>query len=302
MLGLLVTGIKQQLGSMVNGYISNEFYIPAPSLQFAGTRQMMEEYQKRASALGTDPLGYTYPPYAYAAGQVLAKAVTETKSFDDDLLADYLAQVDLRYGDRADRLRAGRRMEDATDHLHSVPGNLGQRSRPVQGLVSSGRGLSEPIPVRQPDLSVRGREKIGRFARGRSGNPPEAAELIVDTLENAISEPRHIVLPVDLMVRWPTRSMAAIQARRGCFPSKPESSRDETRVRRPWRHGFTDRPTADGGWPRRQRLEPDEDKAAPLIAMGMRWAGVARRCRARCGRGVLDRNRRRRRNGCRARP
>ena len=90
MLGLLVTGIKQQLGSMVNGYISNEFYIPAPSLQFQGTRQMMEEYQKRANALGTDPLGYTYPPYAYAAGQVLAKAVTETKSFDDNLLADYL--------------------------------------------------------------------------------------------------------------------------------------------------------------------------------------------------------------------
>ena len=64
---------------MINGYISNEFYIPAPSLQFTGTKEMMEEYQKRAGALGTDPLGYTYPPYAYAAGQILAKAVTETE-------------------------------------------------------------------------------------------------------------------------------------------------------------------------------------------------------------------------------
>ncbi len=81
-LGLLVTGIKQQLGPMINGYISNEFYIPAPSLQFAGTKQMMDEYQKRAAQLGIDPLGYTYPPYAYAAGQVLAKAVTETKSLE----------------------------------------------------------------------------------------------------------------------------------------------------------------------------------------------------------------------------
>ena len=69
MLGLLVTCIKQQLGPMINGYISNEFYIPAPSLQFAGTKEMMEEYQKRAGQLGTDPLGYTYPPYAYAAGR-----------------------------------------------------------------------------------------------------------------------------------------------------------------------------------------------------------------------------------------
>ena len=40
--------------------------------------------------LGIDPLGYTYPPYAYAAGQILAKAVTATKSLDDDKLAAYL--------------------------------------------------------------------------------------------------------------------------------------------------------------------------------------------------------------------
>jgi branched-chain amino acid transport system substrate-binding protein len=93
MLGLLVTGIKQQLGSMINGYISNEFYIPAPSLQFEGTRRMMDEYQRRASSLGTDPLGFTYPPYAYAAGQILAKAVTETKSIDDSILADFIRKT-----------------------------------------------------------------------------------------------------------------------------------------------------------------------------------------------------------------
>ncbi len=90
MLGLLVTGIKQQLGPLINGYISNEFYIPAPSLQFTGTKEMMAEYQKRARSLGTDPLGYTYPPYAYAAGQILAKAITETKSLDDEKIAAYL--------------------------------------------------------------------------------------------------------------------------------------------------------------------------------------------------------------------
>jgi branched-chain amino acid transport system substrate-binding protein len=91
MLGLLVTGIKQQLGPLINGYISNEFYIPAPSLQFAGTKEMMAEYQKRAVEAKTDPLGFTYPPYAYAAGQVLAKAVTATNSLDDAKLADYLS-------------------------------------------------------------------------------------------------------------------------------------------------------------------------------------------------------------------
>jgi branched-chain amino acid transport system substrate-binding protein len=78
---------------MINGYISNEFYIPAPSLQFAGTKEMMAEYQKRAKDLGLDPLGYTYPPYAYAAGQILAQAVTTTKSFDDEKLAEYLRKT-----------------------------------------------------------------------------------------------------------------------------------------------------------------------------------------------------------------
>jgi branched-chain amino acid transport system substrate-binding protein len=93
MLGLLVTGIKQQLGPMINGYISNEFYIPAPSLQFEGTKAVMDEYQKRAPGLGLDPLGYTYPPYAYAAGQILAQAVTATKSLNDDALADYIRKT-----------------------------------------------------------------------------------------------------------------------------------------------------------------------------------------------------------------
>jgi branched-chain amino acid transport system substrate-binding protein len=90
MLGLLVTGIKQNLGDQINGYISNEFYIPAPSLQFEGTAKMMETYQSKAVAAGIDPLGFTYPPYAYAAGQILAKAVTETKSLVDEKLGAYL--------------------------------------------------------------------------------------------------------------------------------------------------------------------------------------------------------------------
>jgi branched-chain amino acid transport system substrate-binding protein len=89
-LGLLVTAIKQQLGPLMNGLVNDEFYIPAASLQFAGTGEFLEEYQKRAPGLGIDPLGFTYPPYAYAAGQVLAKAISATGSLDEDKLADYI--------------------------------------------------------------------------------------------------------------------------------------------------------------------------------------------------------------------
>jgi branched-chain amino acid transport system substrate-binding protein len=45
-LGLLITGIKQQLGPLINGIVANEFYIPAASLQFAGTKEFLDEYQK----------------------------------------------------------------------------------------------------------------------------------------------------------------------------------------------------------------------------------------------------------------
>lgn len=89
-LGLLITAIKQQLGPLSNGYVNNEFYVPAASMQFTGTKEFLEAYQKRAAAAGVDPLGFTYPPYAYAAGQILAKAVTETKSLDDAKIADYI--------------------------------------------------------------------------------------------------------------------------------------------------------------------------------------------------------------------
>ena len=47
-LGLLVMGIKQQLGALINGLVNHEFYIPAASLQFAGTKEFLDEYQKRA--------------------------------------------------------------------------------------------------------------------------------------------------------------------------------------------------------------------------------------------------------------
>src|SRR5262249_51162546 len=74
----------------INGLVNNEFYIPAASLQFAGIKEFLDAYQKRAPGLGIDPLGFTYPPYAYAAGQILAKAVSETKSLDDERLAEYI--------------------------------------------------------------------------------------------------------------------------------------------------------------------------------------------------------------------
>jgi branched-chain amino acid transport system substrate-binding protein len=90
MIGMLITPIRVQLGPVANGLVIVETFLPSPKLQFAGLEDVMKRYQAKAGELKTDPLGYAFVPIGYAAGQVLAKAVTETKSLDHDKLAAYI--------------------------------------------------------------------------------------------------------------------------------------------------------------------------------------------------------------------
>jgi branched-chain amino acid transport system substrate-binding protein len=88
LIGLMAAPIKMQLGPLVNGIVMNESFVPA--LDFSGTAELMKKYQAIAPERKIDPLGYGFVPFAYAVGQLVAKAVTETKSLDDGKLADYL--------------------------------------------------------------------------------------------------------------------------------------------------------------------------------------------------------------------
>ncbi len=90
MVGLLSTPIKMQLGPLLNGLVIMESFIPAPTFLFTGTAELVQKYRTRATGQGIDPLGYGYIPFSYGAGQVLAKAVEETKSLDHDKLAEYI--------------------------------------------------------------------------------------------------------------------------------------------------------------------------------------------------------------------
>jgi branched-chain amino acid transport system substrate-binding protein len=89
-IGLLVTPIKVQLGPLMNGIVNNEIFLPASSLMFTGTRELLAKYQAMAKDAGIDPLGPAFPPLGYAAGQVLAEAVEGTKSLDQKKIADYM--------------------------------------------------------------------------------------------------------------------------------------------------------------------------------------------------------------------
>jgi branched-chain amino acid transport system substrate-binding protein len=90
MIGLLVTPIKVQLGPLMNGIVIMESFVPAPSFNFPGLQALLEKYRAKAVGQQIDPLGYGFAPFGYAAGQVLATAVNETKSLDHDKLADHI--------------------------------------------------------------------------------------------------------------------------------------------------------------------------------------------------------------------
>jgi len=96
MIGMLITPIRVQLGPIANGLVIVETFLPSPKLQFPGLDDMMKRYQAKAGELKTDALGYAFVPMGYAAGQVLAKAVTETKSLDHDKLAAHLHKASFK--------------------------------------------------------------------------------------------------------------------------------------------------------------------------------------------------------------
>ena len=90
MIGLLITPIKMQLGSLLDGIVIMESFVPAPSFNFPGVTGVLKRYQAKAAGEKIDPIGYAFVPFGYAAGQVLAQAVETTRSLDQAKLADYI--------------------------------------------------------------------------------------------------------------------------------------------------------------------------------------------------------------------
>lgn len=89
-IGLLITPIKAQLGPLMNGIVNNEVFLPGPAFTFPGTLDLLRKYREVAKSQGLDPMGWSYPPLGYAAGQVLAQAVDGAKTLDQVKLAAYM--------------------------------------------------------------------------------------------------------------------------------------------------------------------------------------------------------------------
>jgi branched-chain amino acid transport system substrate-binding protein len=90
LIGLLATGMKLQLGPLLNGIVKQDLFVNSPNFEFPGLRDMLRKYQTKAPGYGVDPLGYAYSPFGYAGGQVLPEAVQATGSLDQDKLAEYI--------------------------------------------------------------------------------------------------------------------------------------------------------------------------------------------------------------------
>lgn len=90
MIGLLATPLKAQLGPLTNNLVIMESFVQAPTFNFPGLQEMLAKYRDKAKGQKIDPYGIGFAPFGYAAGQVLAKAVTETKGLDHDKIAKYI--------------------------------------------------------------------------------------------------------------------------------------------------------------------------------------------------------------------
>ncbi len=91
MIGLLATPLRVQLGPLMNGYVNAaDVFVPSFLEKIPGSAEVFAKYRERAKGKKIDPFGYTFLPYGYSAGQVLAQAVEGTKSLDHQKIADFI--------------------------------------------------------------------------------------------------------------------------------------------------------------------------------------------------------------------
>jgi branched-chain amino acid transport system substrate-binding protein len=90
MVGLQFGTVMESMGSLLNGVVNYNTWLPEPSMNFPGTKEFFEKYDKRAVQAKVDPLGFYIAPYGYAMGQMIDQAVTATKSLDQKGIAKYL--------------------------------------------------------------------------------------------------------------------------------------------------------------------------------------------------------------------
>jgi branched-chain amino acid transport system substrate-binding protein len=94
MVGLQFTPIMSNLGSLLNGIVNYNSYVPGMNLP--GIEIFFKRYEVRAQQAKVDPLGFYLPPFNYAIGEMLEQAINATKSIDDKAIADHLRKNEMK--------------------------------------------------------------------------------------------------------------------------------------------------------------------------------------------------------------
>jgi branched-chain amino acid transport system substrate-binding protein len=94
MVGLQFTPIMSSLGSLLNGVLNYNSYVPG--MKYPGIEDFLSRYAKRAAEAKVDPLGFYLPPFNYAIGQMLEEAVNGARSLDHKQLAAYLRKNEMK--------------------------------------------------------------------------------------------------------------------------------------------------------------------------------------------------------------
>src|ERR1700733_12094659 len=92
MVGLQFGAVMENLGSLLNGVVNYNSWLPEQSMYFDGTKAFFETYTKRAVEAKVDPLGYYLAPFGYAGGRPIEQADKATGSLDQKGIAKYLRE------------------------------------------------------------------------------------------------------------------------------------------------------------------------------------------------------------------
>ena len=143
MIGLSFAAVKAQFGPALNGIVTNDNYVPEPTMKFPGVDDFLQRYQERAPRAGVDALGYFLAPFAYAAMQLLGAAVTATGDLDQEKIAAHLHQA--RFSTIVGDVKFGSLGEwENPDPDDPISAHQRQRHCAVQATGQAG----DPLPAR----------------------------------------------------------------------------------------------------------------------------------------------------------
>ena len=95
MVGLQFGPVMENMGSLLNGVVNFNTWLPEPAMYFDGTKAFFDTYSKRAVEAKVDPLGFYLAPFGYASGQLIEAAIKATGALDQKALAKYLREHEI---------------------------------------------------------------------------------------------------------------------------------------------------------------------------------------------------------------